>query len=161
MFTIIDSRGDKMCEWLRTRWRWWGRLILLATIPFVTGFTTPNSIDTGELRTGANSLWVAAYGCEGQYVPDCDQYIDCPQSTCWTWSGLLFLVVIAFCFFWLGRLTAKPDRPSKDDIEKGISGVFDARRKEAIIHNGPNILQVALDEAETEVKKKLKGLKLL
>ena len=154
--------GGKMCEWLRSRRRWLARLMLLATIPFLAGSATPNSIDTGELHTGTDSQWVAACCYEEQYVSGGENQSNEPQEpTSWTLSEILFLALIAGLIFLLGRITAPSGRPSTDEIDKAISSFFDARREEAFHHDGSAKLREVLTAAETHVKKKLEDLKLL
>jgi hypothetical protein len=130
--------------------------MLLATIPFLAGSATPDSINTEELHAGSDGRLVAACCYEGQYVPSNeDQCNEIANPCSWTLPEILIAVLTVGLIFWLGRLTVPSDRPSKDDVEKAISSVFDARRKEALVHDSPSILKVGLTEAEAEVKKKL------
>jgi hypothetical protein len=136
--------------------------MLLATIPFLAGSATPNSVDTGELHAGTDSRLAAACCYEGQYVSDGVEQSNEPQeTTSWSLSEILFLALIVGLIFLLGRITALSGRPSTDEIDKEISSVFDARREEAFLHDGSAKLREVLTAAETHVKKKLEELRLL
>ena len=54
--------------------------MLLATIPFLAGFATPNSIDTGGAHAGTESRGAAACCYEGQYARYEGQYIKVSLS---------------------------------------------------------------------------------
>jgi hypothetical protein len=136
--------------------------MLLATIPFLAGFATPQSIDTGNLHAGADSQLAAACCYEGPYVPDSRNQPNEPQEpTSWALSNILLLVLIAGLIFWLGRISAPSGRPSTDELDRAISSVFDARRSEAYLHGGSVKLGELLTAAEAHVRKKLEELKLL
>lgn len=136
--------------------------MLLATIPFLAGSATPNSIDTGKLHAGADSQMAAACCYEKQYVSDGGNESVEPQGpTSWAVSDILLLALTAGLIFLLGRITAPSARPSTDELDKAISSVFDARREEAFLHGGSVKLGELLTAAEAHVRKKLEELKLL